>query len=98
MQEQRRATKLWLQKQFRTSGIQLDPQALEQLVQVVQDVSDPEEFVHTLIDEIQSCRSPPRCPASDPNSLAAAAAAVCRNSGAPRNPSFPRHASILPPR
>jgi hypothetical protein len=54
MQEQLRATKLWLQKQFRTSGIQLDPQALEQLVQVVQDVPDPEEFVHSLIDEIET--------------------------------------------
>ncbi|KAI3430534.1 hypothetical protein D9Q98_005127 [Chlorella vulgaris] len=54
MQDQLRATKLWLQKQFKTSGIQLDPRALEQLVQAVQDVPDPEEFVHSLIDEIET--------------------------------------------
>ena len=54
MQDQLRATKLWLQKQFKTSGIQLDPAALEQLVEAVQDVPDPEEYVHSLLEEIES--------------------------------------------
>ena len=54
MQDQLRATKLWLQKQFKTSGIQLDPAALEELVRAVQDVPDPEEYVHSLIEEIET--------------------------------------------
>lgn len=54
MQDQLRATKLWLQKQFKTSGIQLDPAALEELVRAVQDVPDPAEFVDSLIDEIET--------------------------------------------
>ena len=54
MQDQLRATKLWLQKQFKTSGIQLDPAALDELVRAVQDVDDPLAFVDSLIEEIES--------------------------------------------
>ncbi|KAL4422834.1 hypothetical protein ABPG75_009031 [Micractinium tetrahymenae] len=54
MQDQLRATKLWLQKQFKTSGIQLEPAALESLVNAVQDVEDPETYVHSLIEEIEA--------------------------------------------
>jgi hypothetical protein len=54
MQDQLRATKSWLQKQFKSNGVTIDPVSLEQLVQVVQDVPDPEEFVHSLIDEIEA--------------------------------------------
>ncbi len=43
MQDQLRATRLWLQKQFKTSGIHLDPAALEELGRAVQDVADPQE-------------------------------------------------------
>jgi hypothetical protein len=49
-----RSTKAWLIKQFKTSGVQLDPEALEQLARVVQDEEDPEPFVHRLIDEIEA--------------------------------------------
>lgn len=52
--DQLRATKLWLQKQFKTSGIQLDPAALDELVRAVQDVDDPLAFVESLIEEIES--------------------------------------------
>ena len=54
MQDQLRATKVWLQKQFKTSGIQLDPAALEELVRAVQDVPDPEEYVHSVIEEVET--------------------------------------------
>ncbi|KAL4448856.1 hypothetical protein ABPG77_007573 [Micractinium sp. CCAP 211/92] len=54
MQDQLRATKLWLQKQFKTSGIQLEPAALALLVDAVQDVEDPEAYVHSLIEEIEA--------------------------------------------
>lgn len=54
MDEQLRATKRWLQTQFKTSGVTLDPKSLEKLVQAVQDVPDPQEFVHSLIDEIET--------------------------------------------
>lgn len=54
MQDQLRATKLWLQKQFKTSGIQLDPAALDELVRAVQDVDDPLAYVDSLIEEIES--------------------------------------------
>ena len=54
MQDQLRATKVWLMKQFKTSGVQLDPAALEELVRAVQDVPDPEEYVHNLIEEIET--------------------------------------------
>lgn len=52
MQDQLRATKVWLQRQFKTTGVQLEPAALQQLVQAVQDVPDPEQYVHSLIEEI----------------------------------------------
>jgi len=52
MQDQLRATKVWLQRQFKTSGVQLEPAALQRLVQAVQDVPDPEQYVHSLIEEI----------------------------------------------
>ncbi len=57
MQDQLRATKLWLQKQFKTSGIQLEPAALASLVDAVQDVEDPEAYVHSLIEEIEAGKS-----------------------------------------
>lgn len=57
MQDQLRATKLWLQKQFKTSGIQLEPAALALLVDAVQDVEDPEAYVHSLIEEIEAGKS-----------------------------------------
>lgn len=62
--DQLRATRVWLQKQFKTSGIQLDPAALEQLVEVVQDVPDPEEYVHALIEEVEAGRARARAPGS----------------------------------
>jgi hypothetical protein len=47
-----RATKLWLQKQFKTNGVQCQASALERLISVVQGVPDPEEFVHNLLEEV----------------------------------------------
>ena len=49
-----RATRQWLQKQFRTSGLQLDAAALGHLVENIQDLDDPEDFVHQLMDEASS--------------------------------------------
>lgn len=49
--EESRATRQWLQKQFRTSGLQLDAAALGHLVENIQDLEDPEEFIHRLMDE-----------------------------------------------
>lgn len=54
MDQQLRATRLWLQKQFRAAGLQLEPGALERLVGAVQEVPDPEEWVHALIEEVES--------------------------------------------
>lgn len=54
MQDQLRATKIWLHKQFKTSGIQLEPAALESLVSAVQDVEDPQAYVDSLIEEIEA--------------------------------------------
>lgn len=51
-----RATKLWLQKQFKTNGVQCQPAALERLIDVVQDVPDPESFVHSLLEEVLAGR------------------------------------------
>ena len=47
-----RATKLWLQKQFKTNGVQCQPAALERLISVVQDALDPEELVHNILEEV----------------------------------------------
>lgn len=52
--QQLRATRIWVQKQFQTSGLQLEPAALEELVRAVQDVPDPEEYVHSLIEEVET--------------------------------------------
>ncbi|KFM28498.1 DNA polymerase epsilon subunit 2 [Auxenochlorella protothecoides] len=49
--EESRATRVWLQKQFRTSGLQLDPGALSYLVDAVQGLHDPEEYIHRIMDE-----------------------------------------------
>ena len=54
MDAQARARKQWLQKQFTSSGVQLEPAALTKLVQVVQEVEKPEAFLHSLLDEIET--------------------------------------------
>jgi hypothetical protein len=54
MDAQSRARKQWLQKQFTSSGVQLDPAALNKLVTIVADVEDPEKFLGTLLDEIET--------------------------------------------
>lgn len=51
--DSRVAKQRWLQKQFQTSGIQLEPAALGRLVSVIDDVDKPEELVQTLLDEIE---------------------------------------------
>lgn len=51
---QPRVTKQWLQKQFQSSGIQIEPAALTKLVGVVEEVDDPEQFLHELLDEIET--------------------------------------------
>ena len=56
--EELRATKLWLQKQFNKSGCQLEPKALEKLITIVYEASDPEEFIHEFIDEVDQGNSP----------------------------------------
>jgi hypothetical protein len=53
-----RATKLWLQKQFNKSGCQLEPKALEKLINIVYEAPDPEEFVHEFIDVVDQGNSP----------------------------------------
>jgi hypothetical protein len=58
MDHQLRATRNWLQKQFKTSGIQLDPKALDRLVIAAQDAADPEQLVHGIIDEIETSERP----------------------------------------
>jgi hypothetical protein len=55
---QPRVTKQWLQKQFQSSGIQIEPAALIRLVGVVEEVEDPEQFLHELLDEIETSKSP----------------------------------------
>ena len=54
MDAQSRAKKQWLQKQFTSSGVQLDPAALNKLVMIVAEVDDPEKFLGTLLDEIET--------------------------------------------
>jgi hypothetical protein len=54
---QPRVTKQWLQKQFQSSGIQIEPAALIRLVGVVEEVEDPEQFLHELLDEIETSTS-----------------------------------------
>ena len=54
---QPRVTKQWLQKQFQSSGIQIEPAALTRLVGVVEEVEDPEQFLHELLDEIETSKS-----------------------------------------
>ena len=49
-----RATRMWLKKQFGTSGIQLDEGALQSLIKKVQPMGDPEEYVHNLMEEIEA--------------------------------------------
>ena len=50
---QARVTKQWLQRQFQSSGIQIEPTALVQLMTVVEEIDDPERFLHALLDEIE---------------------------------------------
>lgn len=54
---QARVTKQWLQKQFQSSGIQTEPAALAKLVDVVEQIDDPESFLHELLDEIETSKS-----------------------------------------
>lgn len=58
--DERKATRIWLQRQFKTSGIQLDADALQLLMERVQEESclDPEEYVHSLMEEMEAgkCR------------------------------------------
>lgn len=56
--DESRATRVWLQKQFRTSGLQLDPGALSYLVEAVQGLHDPEEYIHRIMDEASAGRVP----------------------------------------
>lgn len=55
---QPRVTKQWLQKQFQSSGIQIEPAALIRLIGVVEEVDDPEQFLHELLDEIETSKWP----------------------------------------
>ena len=66
MGDEAKARKQWLQKQFRSSSIQVEPAALTKLAQVVADVDKPEDFLKTLLDEIETgapSASPPLCSA-----------------------------------
>eukprot|EP00887_Chlorella_sp_A99_P007226 scaffold2.g7226.t1 len=55
--DEQRAVRLWVQKQFKTSGFQLEVGALDGLIRAVQHVDDPEEYVHSLIEEIEAGES-----------------------------------------
>ena len=55
---QARARKQWLQKQFQSSGIQAEPAALTKLVDIVEQLDDPEAFLHELLDEIETSKTP----------------------------------------
>ena len=74
-----RATRQWLQKQFKTSGIQLDSAALARLVREVQDVEDPEDYVHAFIEEVETSERAGQ--SAGPGCVAAAAAGDRRRQG-----------------
>lgn len=88
MADQMRATKLWLQRQFKTAGIQLDPAALDELVRVVQDVPDPQTFVDSLIDEIETGKrgGATAAAATGPANRRRQAAAACAGLALPAEP------------
>ena len=59
-----RVAKQFVQKHFKTSGIQLNPAALEHLARLATEEDDPEELVLAVIDEIETGEAPP--PAASP--------------------------------
>lgn len=48
------ATRQWLQRQFQTSGIQIESAALTELAKTVEVTSNAEEMLSSLLDEIES--------------------------------------------
>ncbi len=54
MDPQARATRQWLQRQFHSSGFQLENAALTRLVVEIQACEEPEEFLCALLDEIDN--------------------------------------------
>lgn len=56
---QSRATRQWLQKQFQSSGIQIEPAALAKLVTIVETVDNPEALLSLILDEIETSETKP---------------------------------------
>ena len=58
------ATRQWLQKQFQSSGIQIDSSSLKQLAKTIEATTNPEDLLAALLDEIETstygCRLGPK--------------------------------------
>ena len=48
------ATRQWLQKQFQSSGIQIDSSSLKQLAKTIEATTNPEDLLAALLDEIET--------------------------------------------
>jgi len=48
------ATRQWLQKQFQSSGIQIDSASLKQLAKTIEATTNPEDLLAALLDEIET--------------------------------------------
>lgn len=46
----------WLQKQFQSTGIQIEGAALKALASIIEEAEEPEQIVHQLLDKVETGR------------------------------------------
>lgn len=57
MDEGRSNKSKWIRRQFQTSGVQLEPAALNRLIDIIDLVDNPKALIQNVLDEIENGKS-----------------------------------------